>query len=158
MKEKNHPDYEDVSNLKYALAIMYETLRLYPIVPQVPKYAPEDTTLGPYFIPKNSFVNFHIQALHYNPKYWGKDVNEFNPDRFLGDYPKTAFIPFSDGARACLGKRFAQIEAVTVLATIVQNYTIEIPEDVDRDHVLDLKMVLKMIPKNPLNLVFKKRV
>ena len=55
-------------------------------------------------------------------RYW-KDPHRFMPERFLGDWPKDAFIPFSQGkspfvvvlchhyssyfpgARACLGRR-----------------------------------------------------
>ena len=156
---KEAPDYEDLPNLKYALAVMNETLRLFPIVTLIPKYAPEDTTLGPYFIPKNSFVNLHTTGIHYNPKYWGKDAKEFNPDRFMtDDWNKNAFLPFSDGVRSCLGKKFSQIETVTVLSTIAKNYTIHVPPGADREHLLDSRIALTLIPKNPLNLIFKKRV
>lgn len=40
-----------------------------------------------------------------------------------------AFIPFSDGARACLGRRIAIVELVSVLAVIFQNYSIELAVD-----------------------------
>jgi cytochrome P450 len=43
--------------------------------------------------------------------------------------PKGAFIPFSDGYRACLGRRFAQVEVLTVLAVILQNYSVELAVD-----------------------------
>ena len=38
-------------------------------------------------------------------KYW-PDPYEFRPSRFLGDYNKDAFIPFSAGARVCIGRRY----------------------------------------------------
>jgi len=40
-----------------------------------------------------------------------------------------AFIPFSDGARSCLGRRLAQIEVVAVLSTIYQKYSVELAVD-----------------------------
>ena len=43
----------------------------------------------------------------------------FNP-------PPGAFIPFSDGPRACLGRRFATVELVAVLAVIFQSYSVEL--------------------------------
>ncbi|KAI4191628.1 MAG: hypothetical protein LQ346_004690, partial [Caloplaca aetnensis] len=49
----------------------------------------------------------------------------FNPRR-------GAFIPFSDGPRGCLGRRFAMVELVAVAATIFREYSVEL--DV-RDHV-----------------------
>jgi cytochrome P450 len=40
--------------------------------------------------------------------------------------PKGAFLPFSDGARACPGKRFAQVQITAVLAVIFQEYSLEL--------------------------------
>ncbi|OTB07102.1 hypothetical protein M426DRAFT_54298 [Hypoxylon sp. CI-4A] len=43
--------------------------------------------------------------------------------------PRGAFIPFSDGARACLGRRMAIVELVSTLAVIFQKYSIELAVD-----------------------------
>ena len=40
-----------------------------------------------------------------------------------------AYIPFSDGQRACLGRRFGQVEVLTVLAVIFKEYSIELAVD-----------------------------
>lgn len=52
---------------------------------------------------------------------------------------KGSFIPFSEGARACPGRRFAQVEMTAVLAVIFQTHTVELDvsewansEEVDR--------------------------
>lgn len=37
-----------------------------------------------------------------------------------------AFIPFSDGPRACLGRRFAMVELVAVTATLFKDYSVEL--------------------------------
>jgi cytochrome P450 len=37
-----------------------------------------------------------------------------------------SFIPFSDGARSCLGRRIAQVELIAVLATIFQKHSVEL--------------------------------
>ena len=39
---------------------------------------------------------------------------------------KGAYIPFSEGARSCLGRRFAQVEALAVIAYVLKHYTIEL--------------------------------
>ena len=36
-----------------------------------------------------------------------------------------SYIPFSDGARSCLGRRIAQIEIIATLAVIFQRYSVE---------------------------------
>lgn len=43
--------------------------------------------------------------------------------------PKGAYLPFSDGYRACLGRRFAQVEVLACLAVIFQRYSVELAVD-----------------------------
>ncbi|KAI5861196.1 cytochrome P450 [Durotheca rogersii] len=43
--------------------------------------------------------------------------------------PRGAFIPFSDGARACLGRRIAIVELASALAVIFQRYSVELAVD-----------------------------
>ncbi|KAG9680391.1 putative P450 monooxygenase, partial [Aureobasidium melanogenum] len=40
-----------------------------------------------------------------------------------------AFVPFSEGYRSCLGRRFAQIEVMAVLAAIFRDYSVELDLD-----------------------------
>lgn len=44
------------------------------------------------------------------------DPEEFKPDRFIDTddykYNRDAFLPFSAGARSCVGRKFAEIELV----------------------------------------------
>lgn len=43
--------------------------------------------------------------------------------------PRGAYIPFSEGFRACLGRRFAQVEVLAVLAVIFRDYSVELALD-----------------------------
>ena len=43
--------------------------------------------------------------------------------------PRGAYIPFSDGYRSCIGRRFAQVEILVALAVIFQNYSVELAVD-----------------------------
>lgn len=91
-------------------------------VPSIPKQAAEDTTLTvgtadggktTFPVPAGTEVNLHVPGLHYNralsglashgpdltkltARYW-KDPHVFKPERFLGDWPRDAFTPFSLG-------------------------------------------------------------
>ncbi|KAG7004463.1 cytochrome P450 [Physcia stellaris] len=40
-----------------------------------------------------------------------------------------AYIPFSEGARSCLGRRFAQVKVMAALATIFSEYSVELALD-----------------------------
>ena len=42
---------------------------------------------------------------------------------------KGSYVPFSEGYRACLGRRFAQVEVLAVLAVLFQNYSVELAVD-----------------------------
>ena len=42
---------------------------------------------------------------------------------------KGAYIPFSEGYRSCLGRRFAQVEILAVLAVIFTEYSVELAVD-----------------------------
>ena len=78
-----------------------------------------------------------------------KDLDSFRPERWLSSptspttinnesLPTTlpfrpqkgAYIPFSDGRRSCIGRRFALIEAVAVVATIFRSYSVELAVDI----------------------------
>ena len=43
--------------------------------------------------------------------------------------PKGAYIPFSEGHRSCIGRRFAQVEVLAVLAVIFSQYSVELAVD-----------------------------
>ena len=43
--------------------------------------------------------------------------------------PKGAYIPFSEGHRSCIGRRFAQVEVLAVLALIFSQYSVELAVD-----------------------------
>jgi cytochrome P450 len=42
---------------------------------------------------------------------------------------KGSYIPFSDGYRSCIGRRFAQVEVLAVLAVILQTWSVELAVD-----------------------------
>ncbi|KAH9998677.1 cytochrome P450 [Russula vinacea] len=131
------PAYEDMSRFTQSLAVFYETLRMFPPVTNVPKVAAQDTTLTvdnidggrtTFPVPSGMQIDIHVAALHYNPRYW-KEPHKFMPERFLGDWPKDAFLPFSQGARACLGRRFFETEGIAVMTMLVSRYKIEVKEE-----------------------------
>jgi cytochrome P450 len=51
---------------------------------------------------------------------------------------KGSYIPFSDGYRSCIGRRFAQVEALAALAVVFQNYSVELAVD---KHASDEKVI-----------------
>ncbi|KAL8684182.1 MAG: hypothetical protein Q9224_006540, partial [Gallowayella concinna] len=52
-----------------------------------------------------------------------------NASHALHRPPRGAYIPFSEGYRACLGRRFAQVEVLAVLAVVFKEFSVELAVD-----------------------------
>ncbi|KAF9054629.1 cytochrome P450 [Panaeolus papilionaceus] len=138
LPDNREPTYEDMNSLTYSTAVFYETLRMFPPVTGIPKEAAEDTVLttsninGDFknvFIPKGTYLTINTPGLHYNPRYWS-DPEAFQPSRFLQpDWPRDAFLPFSSGPRACIGRKFFETEGIAILTMLVSQFKISIKEE-----------------------------
>ncbi|KAF9530339.1 cytochrome P450 [Crepidotus variabilis] len=137
MPEGSLPSYEEMPKFTYSMAVFYETLRMFPPVNFIPKVAAEDTSLSTTNlhgqrinvpISKGTYVTILTPGLHYNPRYW-KNPHLFNPERFLEDWPRDAFLPFSAGARACIGRKFFETEGIAILTMLISKYKISVKEE-----------------------------
>ncbi|KAJ1305196.1 hypothetical protein OPQ81_000226 [Rhizoctonia solani] len=167
--------YSHMHLLTYAMAVVYETLRLFPMVSTMPKKATADTTMTIGFppntqkikVPKSMVVNVFSTGLHYSPSYWD-NPDEFDPERFTDPHwNREAFIPFSLGPRACIGRRFAETALVAELCALISNYRISIDEtrfkSIDgqsilqrRSRLINPEVRLTLSPA-PVSLVFSER-
>ncbi|KAN0136291.1 cytochrome P450 monooxygenase [Lactarius tabidus] len=131
------PTYEDMNKFTRSVAVLNETLRMFPPAPTIHKKAAEDTSLTvdnadggktTFPVPAGTEIEFHVPGLHYNPKYWN-DPHTFRPGRFLKDWPRDAFMTFSSGARGCIGRRFFETESIAAITMMISKYKIEIKEE-----------------------------
>ncbi|KAL1924864.1 uncharacterized protein VTP21DRAFT_4518 [Calcarisporiella thermophila] len=124
------PPHEILKNLDFLNAVLKETMRLRPIVVAgVAREAPEDVEILGYAIPKGTSVIANLSWVQTDPKVWGADTLEFRPERFLEEYPKDAFYPFSAGTRNCIGQNFAMIELRSAVAALLLHFDIELPAE-----------------------------
>jgi cytochrome P450 len=109
----------DPTRAEYLDAVIKETLRLRPIVPDVVREVCAPFRLGGYDLPLGSFVTPFIYAVHRRPDLY-PEPERFRPERFLGAKvdPYTWF-PFGGGARRCLGMAFALYEMKVVLGAVL---------------------------------------
>lgn len=111
--------------------IVNEVLRLYPPVVELSRLVEEETQLGEYTIPADTQVMLPVVMIHRDPKYWGEDANEFNPNRFAEGVSKATkgnliYYPFGWGPRNCIGQNYALLEAKLALVDILRNFSFEI--------------------------------
>lgn len=192
-------------------AVINEGLRLFTVLPYIPKYIPDKDPQVVHMAERNhtllpgTLILINTSALHNHPKYWPytgpgasseagpNPVDAFDPDSWLCTgfanaelqqgatqlrWPQEGtFVPFSDGSRGCLGKKFALVELVGVVTRIFSEYSVElaldgIPQEQDDDtqgtkrwgkarervkHQLsadiEFRMSLRLVGTVPLNLV-----
>ncbi len=144
------PTYRDVNRLDVLSRALDETLRLWSPAPGYTVAPFEPTMLaGKYPLGRNRPVNVLIPALHRDPAAW-PEPDRFDIDRFLPEvaaarqerYPH-AYKPFGNGARACIGRQFALIEAKLALALVLQRFALEDAYD----YKLNVKQALTIKPE-----------
>lgn len=128
------PTMDNIKKLTYTMAVIKETLRLYPPAQALAKMCVKDTSLGPYSIKKGARVLVLVGEVQKNKDCWGETADLFDPSRFLpgatnGPTHEYAWLPFSSGPRACLGMQFSLIEARIILARMMQRYTFRLHKD-----------------------------
>jgi cytochrome P450 family 110 len=113
---------EDLVGLPFLEAVCKETLRLHPVVPNVPKQLKVPMQLGKYLLPVGSGVTIAFGAVHQNPKLY-PEPTRFRPERFIErKYGPFEYLPFGGGNRRCLGAAFAMYEIKLVLAELLRRY------------------------------------
>jgi cytochrome P450 family 135 len=103
----------------YLDAVIYETLRLRPVIPEVGRVLSRPIRLGAYDLPAGTSLTANVLLAHRRPDVY-PDPLIFRPERFLEGAPDPhAWIPFGGGARRCLGSAFAMLEVREVLRTVL---------------------------------------
>ena len=114
---------EHIAKLAYTRQVFSEAMRLYPPAPMITRTAAQDFRLAGFTVPEGTIIVVPIYAVHHHTKLW-EDPERFDPDRFAPEQAKTrhryAYMPFGAGPRICIGSAFATMEAVAILAVLLQ--------------------------------------
>lgn len=109
-----------------------------------------------HLLPPGTRVYLSSPGVQFNPRYW-PDPYTFDPNRWLnpsssnaagtatGDrhvvaadktrHMRGTLLTFSDGARACLGRKFAQAEYVAFLTALLREFRVVLAPGEDRERV-----------------------
>jgi cytochrome P450 len=127
----NEITFSSLKACKPVYNFIYETLRLYPLVPVNGRRALRDTILPtgggpdrkqPIAIKKGEQVGFASYVIHRRHDIWGEDADEFRPDRWINRKLGWEMTAFGGGPRVCLGQQFALNEVSFVLVRFLQRY------------------------------------
>lgn len=126
------PSVADIPYLCYTKSIIKEAMRLYPPVAVMPRITIQDYEIGGYKIPAGCTVLISAWTMHRHPRYF-EDPDKFDPDRWANDLekrlPRGVYLPFGNGPRICIGKSFAEMEMVLIIATMAQKYQLTLVPD-----------------------------
>lgn len=136
---------DDVQSCAYLDAVIKETLRLYPPVPNFSRQASKPIQigivlirkhniremyyiyiLGKYTIPPRVALSVNVSRIHRQPDNF-PDPDTFRPERFAKDGDAAAihpfaYIPFSSGPRNCMGQKYALLELRVTLVRLLREF------------------------------------
>ena len=140
----------------------YETLRVFPVVLPIGRVASGVQSFKstgaherPLTLPPDCGIVVNITGVHYNTKCWpephvfeprrwlSKDPNSYvpssspsksnlDPEVRIPNHKRGTFLTFSEGPRACLGRRFAQAEFVCFFAEVLKAHKLRLAHGMDK--------------------------
>jgi cytochrome P450 len=150
------PTVSDLPRLPYAGRVVSEALRLYPPAPALGREALADFDIGEHRVAPGTEILVSPWVMHRDPRFFA-DPERFDPDRWADDLanrlPRFAYFPFGGGPRLCIGKSFATMEAILVLAEVAQRFRLELLPG----HRVVAEEVPALRPKFGLRMVVRRR-
>src|SRR5579863_8045838 len=112
-------DASHVGKFKYVEAVINETMRLDPVIPNFGRTLTRPLKIAGRDLPAGVTIAPCIYLVHRRAELW-PNPEQFNPDRFLeARQSPYIFLPFGGGARRCLGAAFAMYQMKIVIAQIL---------------------------------------
>ncbi|XP_059053572.1 cytochrome P450 6B2-like [Achroia grisella] len=146
IRHKNKLGYECVTELPYVEACINEAMRLYPVLGVLTREVVEEYTL-PCGAVLDKGVRIHIPVyhIHRHPDYF-PEPEEYRPERFYGDEKQNikpyTYLPFGEGPRLCIGMRFARMQMMAGIITLLKKYRVELAEDTPRKLQLGVTTII----------------
>ncbi|CAG9859827.1 unnamed protein product [Phyllotreta striolata] len=132
-KHDNNLTYEAVMEMKYLEHVVDETLRMYPIFPIVARECKQDYPIPgtDFTLEKGTFVMVTNMGIQRDPEYY-PDPLQFDPERWTYENslgrPFVANLPFGEGPRICVGKRFGLLQTKLGLITVIKDYKVSLSD------------------------------
>lgn len=146
----------EITDLELTNRVIKETLRLYPPAYFLTREPRSADAIDGYRIPEGSLILINQWLFHRDERFFEKP-DEFVPGRWAGDFEDDlhpfAYFPFGGGPRQCLGRRFALLEMLIVVVTVLRRYRI----DLATESPIELDPLVSLRPKSPIRIVPRPR-
>lgn len=159
------------TTVPYAMAVFYESLRLYPPIPFEIKQCTRPATLPDGTeLPQGAIVFWSPWSMNRSRDIWGSDADTFRPERWLmqeGDDQSGSkrlvlktrsaaeFPVFNGGQRLCLGKRMAELMAAQIIPTLVEKFDFVPAFDLREKRISGSSLTLPMQGGLPCTVVLR---
>lgn len=123
--------YAKVKHLPYLRACIDESLRMLPpVIFGLPRRTPADgaVILNDY-VAGDTSVSMSAYVVHHQESVF-EDHETYKPERWLGEDGKSLqsyFVPFSTGARGCIGRNISYLEQTVLLASLMHRFEFALP-------------------------------
>ncbi|KAI1293694.1 Mitochondrial cytochrome P450 -like protein [Halotydeus destructor] len=158
-----------LAKLPYVKGVIKEALRLYPVAPFLTRRLDEDIILDGYRIPAGKMIVMSLYTTGRSEEYYS-EPNNFQPERWIRKDKKTtpnninnsdsqsainsyAYLPFGFGARACIGRRVAEMQMQFLLSRVVQRFKIQSGNEKE----VGIKLRMITTPEEPIQLKLESR-
>ncbi|KAJ7330389.1 benzoate para-hydroxylase [Mycena albidolilacea] len=129
---QNELSYEQAKDVPYLQATINEGLRLHSTTAiGLHRSAPSGgLVVCGHFFPEGTELSVPAWTIGHDAELWG-DPHVFRPERWLESKESRQYLlAFGKGPRACIGQNLAYIEMISILATILLRYNVEVRSQV----------------------------
>ncbi|XP_055697243.1 probable cytochrome P450 6a14 [Phlebotomus papatasi] len=160
VKYNGEYSYEACEEMKYLDQIINETLRMYPSLDSLFRQCVKDYQVpdSQHVIEKGTIVHVPIHSIQHDPEFYPNPEN-FDPDRFTEDNIRNrhhfAWLPFGEGPRNCIGKRFGLLQTKIGLAHMISKYRFRVCSKTSIPCILDPQSIV-IAPKGGIWLAIEK--
>ncbi|KAG5871739.1 hypothetical protein JTB14_017892 [Gonioctena quinquepunctata] len=135
-KHDNKFTYESIHDMPYLDQCLSENLRKNPVIGQLVRMCTERYTYTPtdpqykkisVTVEPGTPIILPVRAFHGDPKFF-ESPEEFIPDRFASreNYNRYTYLPFGDGPRECLGRRFGTTQIKIGVAHLIKHFELKV--------------------------------
>lgn len=130
------PSADALKDLPTLNSAIFETMRMYPLVPFLPRTAKSPFEFGGYRVDAGTSMFIATTATHFFPEYY-PEPDTFNIDRDRG--PAGTFNPYGFGAHSCLGAGMGELLIQIMVSRLIQRVDFQLDPP-------DFKATMEAIP------------